>query len=229
MTTKRLAILFLVLLGGFSAVFALPQQLGFQPVGLNLEMPEIFGEWWGQPVEVSQLERDTLGPDTEFSRRFYENGRGDRVLASIVLAGQDMMTSIHRPERCLQAQGWAFEPGGERLITLPGLGNLPVQRLKNRKEVKGPDGKPVMVENICYYWFVGHRDLTSSHLDRVWIDSRDRLMSGMVQRWGMIMINSDITKNHSKFGRDERGTDALLEAFVKELAPKIHKETLAYR
>ncbi|MDB6149876.1 MAG: hypothetical protein JWQ44_1324, partial [Chthoniobacter sp.] len=55
------------------------------------------------------------------------------------------------------------------------------------------------------------------------------LMSGMVQRWGMIMINSDITKNHSKFGRDERGTDALLEAFVKELAPKIHKETLAYR
>src|SRR4051794_22700974 len=108
MTTSRLAILLALLLGGLSCVFALPKHRGFQPVGVNTEMPEFLGEWWGHDMEVTQKERDTLGHDTEFARKVYSNGRGANVLTSIVLAGQDMMMAIHRPERCLHAQGWNF-------------------------------------------------------------------------------------------------------------------------
>jgi EpsI family protein len=229
MTTSRLAILLAVMLAGLSSVFLLPKQLGFQPVGIELQLPEYLGEWWGQDMQISQLERDTLGPDTEFARKEYINGRGDRVVASIVLAGQDMMTAIHRPERCLHAQGWEFRPAGASVIALPAVGQLPVTRLHNHRITKTPEGKPVSLENLCFYWFAGSQDLTGSHMERLWIDSRDRLFSGYAQRWAMIMISADITKAHSKFGRDEAATGKLLEGFIAELVPKIHTASLVYR
>jgi hypothetical protein len=39
----------------------------------------------------------------------------------------------------------------------------------------------------------------------------------------MVMIAADITKDRQKFGRDEAGTDAVLQDFIKQLAPKIHR------
>lgn len=223
MTTSRLAILLAVLLGGMSSVFILPQQLGFQPVGIRLELPEYLGQWWGRDLEISQKERDTLGHDTEFARKSYTTAFGDSIMASIVLAGQDMMTSIHRPERCLQAQGWTTGDDTGRTLQVPGLGALHATRLRNSKTVTTADGRAVVVDSICYYWFVGHTDRTASHGERVWLDARDRLIKGYNQRWAMVMINAEITKAHSKFGRDEKQTDALLQEFIKLLAPKLEK------
>jgi EpsI family protein len=229
MTISRLIILLTLLLGGLSSVFFLPQQLGFAPVGISLQLPETLGEWWGNHVEVGQKERDVLGPETEFSRKEYSNGRGDLLLASIVLSGEDMMTGIHRPERCLAAQGWSFEPGDDREIDVPGKGKIPVKRLKTHRVERLADGRPVSIENICYYWFAGSRDLTEEHLRRVWIDSRDRLAGGYAQRWAMMMVASNITSSRQKFGRDEKATDELITGFIQRLAPSLHKESIAYR
>jgi EpsI family protein len=229
MTTSRLAIVFAILLSGLSSVFILPKQLGFMPVGINLELPESLGEWWGIKAQVTQHEKDVLGPGTDFSRMEYSNGRGDRIQASIVLAGEDMMTSIHRPERCLAAQGWEFAPGDVRMMEIPGKGKLPVMRLVNRKLEKTPDGKQRAVQNICYYWFAGFRDVTDSHFHRVRIDTTDRLSGGYVQRWAMMMMSSNITAGLDKFGRDEKATDEVLSTFIQKLAPEIHKDTIRYR
>jgi EpsI family protein len=216
-------------LGGLSCVFLIPTQVGFQPVGINPKLPEFLGEWWGRDVEVIQRERDTLGHDTEFSRKVYSNGRGANVLASIVLAGEDMMMAIHRPERCLAAQGWTFGEPTRRTISLPDGRKLDVMKVHNSKFIKGPDDKPFEVENVCYYWFAGSKDVTPSHYERVWLDSRDRLFGGYVQRWAMIMISSDITSAHEKFGRDEAATDRLLAEFAQKMVPIVHKDQLEYR
>ena len=228
MTTSRLVVVFAVLLGGLSTVFLLPKQMGFMPVGINLELPESLGEWWGNRIEVSQHERDVLGPETEFSRMQYSNGRGDEIQASIVLAGQDMMTSIHRPERCMKAQGWEFTPDQSRTIDIPGHGKLTVMRLRNHKLEKTSDGGTRPLQNLCYYWFAGSRDLTHSHLARVRIDMKDRLSGGYVQRWAMMMMSANITAGRSKFGRDEKATDELLTAFIQKLAPEVHKDSIRY-
>ncbi len=228
MITKRLAVLLLVVLGGMSCAFVLPKKLGFQPVGIVPELPEFMGEWWGQQMEVTQKEKDTLGADTEFARKMYSNARGGQVLASIVLAGQDMMMAIHRPERCLAAQGWTFANPTRESINIPGKGQLDVTRIQNTKYVKGADGNPVQIRNICYYWFAGSKDLTPSHLERVWFDSRDRMLGGYVQRWAMVMISADITADREKFGRDEKATDQLLTEFVQQVAPQVHKPSLQY-
>lgn len=229
MTTSRLAILLAILLGGLSSVYLLPKQLGYMPVGIELKLPDGVGEWWGRETDVTDRERAVLGEGTEFSRMQYTNGRGDVILASVVLAGEDMMTSIHRPERCLNAQGWACSPSGSRFIDVPGRGLLPVTRLKNRRMEKLQNGTVVPMENVCYYWFAGSSKLTASHMDRVWIDTRDRISGGYVQRWAMMMISTNITAGLSKFGRDEKSVDELLTGFVRELAPKIHKGVVRYR
>src|SRR4051794_38302190 len=82
MTTKRLAVLLALLLGGMSAVFLLPQQLGYQPVGVVMELPKYLGGWWGSDAEVTDKERQVL-VDSDFARKNYVNGRGERVLVSI--------------------------------------------------------------------------------------------------------------------------------------------------
>lgn len=229
MTTNRLAILLAVLLGGLSSVYLLPKVLGFMPLGIELNLPEGLGEWWGRDAAVTEHEREVLGPGTEFARKQYTNGRGDLILASIVLAGEDMMTSIHRPERCLNAQGWACVPTGGRFVEVPGHGVMPVTRLKNRRMEQRPDGSTVAVDNICYYWFAGSSRLTASHGERVWIDTVDRITGGYVQRWAMMMVSANVTVGKSKFGRDERAVDELLTGFIRELAPRIQKPTVQYR
>lgn len=229
MTTSRLAILLAVMLGGLGSVYLLPKVLGYMPLGVDLALPDGIGEWWGTDAAVTQHEREVLGPGTEFARKQYSNGRGDVILASIVLAGEDMMTSIHRPERCLDAQGWACVPTGGRFVEVPNRGVMPVTRLKNRRTEQLPDGRIFTVDNICYYWFAGSNRLTASHGERVWIDTLDRITGGYVQRWGMMMVSANVTAGKSRFGRDEKAVDEMLTGFIRELAPRIHKADVRYR
>ncbi len=225
MTIKRLLVVFALLLGGMGSIAFLPQHLNYQPVGTNLSLPEYLGEWWGHDMEVTEKEHSTLGYETEFARKVYQNASGGQILTSIVLAGHDMTTSIHRPERCLTAQGWAVGDGSRRVIAVPGLGALRATRLINTRKIIH-DNQVTEVRGICYYWFIGCNELAAAHWERMLIDSRDRLVHGYAQRWGMVLISSEITKDHDKFGRDERETDAMLQDFIKQVGPKIVKDEL---
>lgn len=225
MTTSRLAILLAVLLGGLGSVLFLPKQLSYQPVGIDRRLPEFSGEWFGHEVKVSEREIGILGADTEFSRKSYTNGRGDEILVSIVLSGQDMNTSIHRPERCLPAQGWTIADKHQVTVPVPGLGAVPTTRLNNVRN-GSRDDKPITIYNVSYYWFAGHTDLTASHLDRTFIDIRDRILHGYNQRWAYITVSAVVTQNLQKFGRSEEETSRMIEDFIKRLVPVLHKDSL---
>lgn len=227
MTTKRLAILLAVLLAGMSTVFVLPKATGVQPVGLNLRLPQSLGQWWGEPLEVTEREREVLGErsGTEFARMRYTSGRGDRVVVSIILSGEDMMTSIHRPERCLLAQGW--NPGGSqaRKVPVERYGSMGLTRLRNSRLLQY-QGQTIPLENVCYYYFVGHTHIAATHEERVWQDAWDRLIHGYNQRWAMVMVSAEITDKLERFGRNEADTDKLLEKFIEELTPQLLTETV---
>jgi len=229
MTTNRLAILLAVLLGGLSSVYLLPKVSGFMPIGVKLELPHQVGDWVGEDAAITKEEREVLGEDTEFARKRYINFQGDIILVSIVLSGEDMMTSIHRPERCLKAQGWNCEATGSRFVEVPKHGVMPMARLKNHHNKTLPDGRTFQFENLAYYWFAGNTQLIASHEKRVLTDTVDRITGGYVQRWAMMLVSTDITKNLKKFGRDEKEVDEMLTEFVSQLAPQIHKDTVKYR
>lgn len=220
MTTKRLIGLWVVLLGGFSSVFLLPKSAGVEPAGIQLALPEYVSEWFGRDQPVTQPEIDSLGPDTEFARKAYTNARGDQLYVSIVLSGPDMNTSIHRPERCLPAQGWTVTDTKALSIPTP-QGPLEATRLHNMRAVRTESGTSFTVYNLNYYWFIGGRENTASHVERTLIDIRDRLLRGANQRWAYITVAANVTHGLTRFGKTEQETDAVVQKFIAELVPQL--------
>jgi EpsI family protein len=223
MNIRRLVILQAVLLGGLSAVFALPKHSKLVPPAIGLSLPEFLGDWYGTDEEVSENERSILGPDTQFSRKKYSNSRGDVIYVSIVLSGPDMNTSIHRPERCLPAGGWTITDS--KRVALPAAGVVAI-RLRNVRSAELSNGQSLMINSLNYYWFVGRSDMTPSSIERTWIDIRDRLLKGYNQQWAYVSVLAWVSKDYQAFGRDENQTDELIHGFIKDLVPQLQKTPL---
>jgi EpsI family protein len=221
MSLKRLATLQLILLGGLGLVFLIPKNVRLQAAAVNPSLPAFVADWQGVDQPVSLLERDSLGPDTQFVRKLYTKGV-DQIFVSIVFSGPDVNTSIHRPERCLPAQGWTVTDSKKVWVALR-EGTLGATRLENIRSVSPENGRVVNVRSLDYYWFVGHSDVTPSHYERTWIDIRDRVLKGCNQQWAFVTVASVITKNLRVFGRDEEQTDQLLRSFIRDLLPDLQK------
>jgi EpsI family protein len=222
MKIKRLLSLEAILLFGLGSVFLLPKKIEIQPAAINMALPTFVGEWYGADQAISQGEKDSLGPDTQFVRKLYTNARGDQIFVSIVFSGPDMATSIHRPERCLPAQGWTVVDTSVAEIPMKN-GNLAATRLRNIRNFRPEKGAPVTIYSLDYYWFVGHDTQTPSHLKRAWIDIRDRVLKGQNQQWAYVTVVSAITKGLQSFGRSESETDEMLQGFVRDLVPQVQR------
>ena len=226
MITKRLLVLFSVLVAGMSLIFLLPKIPNSQPSGIDLDLPALVGDWIGSDQAVTEREISILGPETEFARKVYRNNQGDEILVSIVLGGQDMNTSIHRPERCLPAQGWTIVDSSRVAIPLndPEHDVLKVTRLHNMRPVQDKEGHKFTLYNLNYYWFVGCTETTASHFKRTYYDIRDRLLRGYNQRWAYVTVAVMMNKNNA----ENKDSDLQVQSFIQELVPKVHKHALIY-
>src|SRR5437588_11209068 len=118
MITKRLFAVELLLVAGLSTVFLLPQAPKTKPAGISLKLPIWVGNWIGDDAAITQREIEVLAKDTQFARKVYTSPEGDTISVSIVLSGDDMTTSIHRPDPCLPQQGWSLQNTAQRTVTL---------------------------------------------------------------------------------------------------------------
>jgi EpsI family protein len=223
MITSRLLRVQAVLLAGFGSVFLLPHSSKVSPAGISMTLPNVIGTWFGDDAEVTQKERDTLAKDTQFARKIYKSPEGDQIFVSIVMSGDDMTNSIHRPERCLPAQGWQVRASSQRAIAMPNGKSLEVTRLENAQTVETPDKRRVTINNLNYYWFIGYDDMTASHLTRTGIDLRDRIFSGRAQRWAYVTVAANISQGLWQPERTAEQTTEIVEKFMQELAPKLQK------
>ena len=215
--TKRLLILQSVLLVGLGSFAVLPRYHGAQPVGIELSLPERVGDWSGQDAEVTEKERQVLGRDTQFARKFYVLPNGGGIFVSIVLSGQDVNTSLHNPQRCLPAQGWT--PIAVSTETIPCNNGTSIQatRLLNKSTLESPHQGAY---SIYYYWFVGCKDVVATPGQRSMIDWRDRIFQGYDQRWAYVTVAASIRDDSPKF---QAAADAAVKSFIAELFPKIWK------
>lgn len=228
MTTKRLTILLAVIVAGMGSIFLLPHQLGFQPAGVDPALPKMVGGWYGRDLEVTKKEKDVLGEDngTAFARKAYHNGVGYEIVASVVLSGEDMSRSIHRPERCMPAQGYTIIDKSTVPVALADRGTFKVTRLQNVRNMPLEDGSSVSVYNYTYYWFIGHTDTTSSHLVRTWLDMRDRLVHGYNQRWAYVTVAAQLPRGAEEDPKTQKVIDDWMKDFIKQLVPKIQKDSV---
>ncbi len=223
---KKLLIAQVVLAVGLAGIYLLPKTYGMRNSAIVMSLPTFVGKWHGKPLEVSTLEEESLADDTQHEKKSYRRfsptkiGDFEFLSAFIVLSGSDMNNSIHRPERCLPAQGLALEARNGVDIKLGDGQTLSAMRLKCSRKVNGR-----RIPNLTYYWFTGAKNLTNSHYMRTFIDMRDRILTGTNQRWAYVTVAAD-------YGIDgidglayltEEEADKMIQGFIAEVFDDIHK------
>jgi len=182
-----------------SSVYFLPSAGDVAQSAIVMELPDTSGIWQFQKIPASDAEIGTLAKDTEFAKaiclsarpgEFDVNGNRipDRIDLSVVLSGTDINNSIHRPERCMPAQGHQILESEDRLIELGNGREITVKRLKSVQRIPTNEERSEHLELSCvtYYFFVGHDRITNDHLGRTFLDMKDRLLNGMDQRWAYV-------------------------------------------
>jgi len=156
-----------------------------------VELPAFVGtEWIGRRIEVSTVELEILPPDTGFSRRVYVDVANPRrqVLLSIVLSGRDR-SSIHRPELCVEGQGWTIKGSFSHRFTsvLPGGAALPATVLRLERKGNQTD-RPLPA--LVAYWFVSSEKVVASHWERMAEGAWARLRHGRADRWAYVLVQT---------------------------------------
>jgi hypothetical protein len=182
-----------------SSIYFLPTAGEVAQSAVRMELPEEGGGWFFKQQVASEAERETLAKDTEFSKaiclkprpgEFDEKGYAipDRVDLSVVLSGSDINNSIHRPERCMPAQGHNIISSIDRRIDLDNGRTIEVKRLQSVQRIPTNEERTEFLELNCltYYFFIGHDRITNDHLGRTFVDMKDRLLKGMDQRWAYV-------------------------------------------
>ncbi len=188
----RALILVAVLGAGMSSIFLLPP-FKVAESAMSLEIPKTIGSWQTVPIEPTEKEIKSLAGDTRFSKALCglpkPGGGWDRADLSIVLSGQDLANSIHRPERCLGAQGHDIYGTEKVSIEVPGGRQLPMRQLLS--VVKEGQSKDDLhdVRYLTYYFFVGKDGITSEHRTRVLADMSNRLQNGEAQKWAYVLVS----------------------------------------
>jgi hypothetical protein len=110
------------------------------------------------------------------------------VLVSAVLMGGDR-TSIHKPEYCLNGQGWTFRAANTEVIPIPMQKpfayELAVMKVVATKNVR-VDGQELTRRGLYLFWFVTDREISALHTGRMWSQTLHMLRTGELQRWAYI-------------------------------------------
>ena len=149
-------------------------------------LPETVLDYQSQWMAPTEVTTNTLPKDTSYGTRLYTAADGFQIAMNAVMMGTDR-TSIHKPQYCLQGQGWNMGETRREWVTVskPRPYTLPVISIQNSKTIE-QDGKPVPLKLLYVYWFVADRAITANHLQRMWWMATHLLRHGELQRWAYV-------------------------------------------
>jgi hypothetical protein len=188
-------------------------------VRLQVDLPQLVGGDTSEAMETTKLVLATLPPDTSFGHRKYISpDRSFRPELSVVLMGRDR-SSIHKPQYCLEGDGWRIDQAKTVVTTVPVHRpisyDLPVVKLIATKEfILG--GRRALYRGIFVYWFVADGELSASvsGFERMWKMSRRLLRTGVWQRWAYVTCGAACQPGQ------EDATFEKLKEFIAEAAPE---------
>jgi len=168
----------------------------------------------GRLDQVSLGERTILPPDTEIVRRLFRNEKGESITVTIVLSGNEQR-SIHRPQQCLPAQGFAIEQSSQLTVPLNNRAPLKLTLIQARRAGVLPENQPRM---LMAYWFAGGGHETHDHFQRLAFMAWDNLIHGIRPRWAYVSLQ--ISSNAGEQFMEQR-----LVEFVRQLYPLLKPGT----
>lgn len=218
-----------------AAIYFLPP---FEQVesAMSIKIPTYLDSWQTESYTASDKEVSTLADDTKFSKAkcglrrveeiSYITGKAPIDIAdlSIVLSGYDLANSIHRPERCMPAQGHRGLVASRSELELDNGRTIPLTRLLSKQDLAfGPPEarKHVTTDSVTYYFFVGAETITADHTERTLIDIVDRVAKGEAQKWAFISASMPFHETEERQYGDLPSlemADTKIRQLLKELA-----------
>jgi hypothetical protein len=170
-----------------------------------------------QLMPISGQTVATLPKDTVFGHRVYAQSNGLQLDCQVVLMGADR-SSIHKPQYCLKGSGftWTAEEPATIRISRPHPYDLPVMKLKLRRETRDEKGAVRTDGGVFVYWFVADGELTAQHSERMWWMARDMLKTGVLQRWAYVIVWAPCVPGA------EDATFEGLKTFIAAAVPEFH-------
>ena len=192
-------------------------------MGVVMELPEKIEDYDGATIEVSDAELEILPPDTEFAKMQYSyngiNYDPHRVQFTIVLSGESR-TSIHKPEICMQGQGWNLNERKVIPVDVKGK-KLEVMAVSVEKDQPLEEGGFVAMNGLYLYWFIGHDSSTPYNSRRMWLTAKQNIVENINPRWAYASAFIAVPKEHEKLSSELEG---ILSEFVVKIAPECQKE-----
>lgn len=209
-----------------------PEVRAGEASGVVMELPTAVGRFLGEPQEPDVTEKTLLPEDTEIVKMQYRSPGlpEDRDVAQItlVLAGAERR-SIHRPEVCLDGQGWTLLNSRILPVEIREGRILHIKDLLVERQIRRRDGTTKLLRAHYAYWFVGTDVTTPSNATRVWLSTWDNVLRNVNHRWAYASVTAWVTSNldSTETGQRQRDSEATLKLvteLVREVAPRFQKD-----
>jgi Protein of unknown function (DUF3485) len=157
---------------------------------LEVVLPENVLDYESEPIPLAEIVTNTLPADTSYGQKLYTSTDGFRIQFGVVLMGGDR-TSLHKPQFCLEGQGFQLGPSAYSTqavpIERPYPYELSVGRLIGTRQVE-VNGQRQVVRAIYVYYYVadGALSASASGAQRMWWMARDLIRTGVLQRWAYV-------------------------------------------
>lgn len=204
-----------------------------ESAGVIMELPSGVGRFLGDPLEPDKVEKELLPPDTQLVKMRYRSPGGnpetcDMANVTIVLAGAERR-SIHRPEVCLDGQGWTLLESAIVPIEITPGHILNVKDLHISREVVRADNTKSTLSAHYLYWFVGTDVTTPSNWTRIWLSTWDNITRSVNHRWAYPSVTVWVTDNldPKESGQRKRSSAesmALATELIRELVPQFQTQ-----
>jgi hypothetical protein len=157
----------------------------------------------GGNLDILHLSEYQLLPkDTKIMHRTYKRSSGPMFMVSVVVGGHERR-SIHKPQRCLVAQG-----------------NVISEQYPIEVEISETDSLDVMLMDLnrsklfFAYWFTDGQRETEKHISRLFWVAWNGIMHNERRRWAYISI-AVINNSHSSDPIPD------LKKFISDLYPEV--------
>lgn len=209
-----------------------PEPKGGDEIGIRADLPMVAGSFVGESEPPGEKERALLPADTIIVKREYRTpgrppDKRDLAHAALVIAGNDSR-SIHRPEVCLDGQGWTITSSQVREVKLLSGDVLRVRDLAIEREVLLDNGAKLPLRAHYVYWFTGADVTTPSNLERQFISLRDSVLRNVNHRWAYPSVMARVTDNltpqqSGERQRNDEETVKMILSLIRSLAPHLQK------
>ena len=156
---------------------------------LHVVLPALVLDYTSEEIPIQSIVTNVLPRDTSFGQRLYTAADGFQIALNVVLMKSDR-SSLHKPQICLEGNGWRIDQSlktDERVpMQKPYPYDLPVAKLTASSA--NPNGQGPTPHGLYVYYYVADNALSAGTygVERMWLMARDMLRTGTLQRWAYV-------------------------------------------